>query len=157
MIEKDDLVKYVTNVHARTYEAVQRLDDSHLHWRPAPGEFTAAELVMHIINTRLMNLEGIQQKRQRYRGHAVPAGAAAHDLERRLLRSGKKVIAGMAGADLEAIIPNLAGDAFPGWRRVIGGLIEHEVHHRSQLCSYLTGMGIEPPPLYGLHAEDLPR
>jgi uncharacterized damage-inducible protein DinB len=31
------------------------------------------------------------------------------------------------------------------------------VHHRSQLCEYLSGMGIEPPPLYGLHVEDLPR
>ena len=43
------------------------------------------------------------------------------------------------------------------WRRVMGGLIEHEVHHRSQLCEYLSANGIEPPPLYGLHAEDLPR
>lgn len=157
MIEKDDLIKYVTNVHARTFEAVQRLDDAHLGWRPAPGEFSAAELVQHIINTRLYNLEGIQQKRQRYRGHEVPEGTTAHDLERLTLRSGKKVVAGMVDADLDAVIPNLAGEAFPAWRRVIGGLIEHEVHHRSQLCSYLSAMGIEPPALYGLHAEDLPR
>ena len=36
-------------------------------------------------------------------------------------------------------------------------LIEHETHHRSQLCEYLRQIGLEPPPLFGLHAEKLPR
>ena len=157
MIPKDALITYVGGVHARTYEAVARLDDARLDWRPAPGEFTAAELAMHIINARLMNLEGIQRKRQRYRGHAFPEGGTAHDLQRLLLRSGKKVIAGLVDADLEAEVPNISAGTSPGWRRAMSGLIEHEVHHRSQLCGYLAGMGIEPPPLYGLHAEDLPR
>jgi uncharacterized damage-inducible protein DinB len=40
---------------------------------------------------------------------------------------------------------------------VVGGLIEHETHHRSQLCEYLRQLGIEPPPLFGLHAERLPK
>lgn len=157
MISKDDLITYVGSVHARTHEAINRLGDAHLAWRPADGEFTAGEVALHIINTRLMNLDGIQQKRQRYRGHDLPAGATADDLIRLSLRSGKKVIAGLVDADLEAQVPNISSGAAPGWRRVISGLIEHEVHHRSQLCSYLAAMGLEPPALYGLHTEDLPR
>lgn len=157
MISRDDLIKYVTNVHARTYEAVERIDDDHVHWRPAPGEFSVAELVTHIANTRLMNLGGVLTGEIHYKGHAVKPAATALDLRRLTLRTGKKTIAGLVDADLERIIPNTIGDPFPAWRRVIGGLIEHEVHHRSQLCSYLTGAGIEPPALYGLHAEDLPK
>ena len=60
MIGKEDLIKYATNVHARTYEAVERLRDEDVDWRPAPGEFSVGELVTHIANTRLMNLGGIQ-------------------------------------------------------------------------------------------------
>lgn len=157
MIGKDDLITYVGNVQGRTYEAIERLTDANLGWRPAPGEFTAAELVYHIANSRLMNIGAVLTSEIHYKGHAVKAGATAASLRALALRSGKKTIAGLVEADLERIIPNTIGPAFPAWRRVIGGLIEHETHHRSQLCEYLRQMGIEPPPLFGLHTENLPK
>lgn len=157
MIERDDLIKYVTNVQARTYEAVERLRDEDLGWRPAPGEFTAAELVAHIANSRLMNLGGIQTGELHYKGHAVKPGTTAIDVRRLALRTGKKVVAGLVDADLERLIPQTNAEPFPAWRRVIGGLIEHETHHRAQLCEYLRQLGIEPPPLFGLHVEQLPK
>ncbi len=156
MIPKDDLINYVGNVHARTYEAVERLADAHLHWRPAPGEFSVAELLTHIASARLMNIGAIQTGVTRYRGHAVKPDETAAGLRRLVLRSGKKTVAGLVDADRERIIPNLAGPPFPAWRRVLGGLIEHETHHRSQLCGYLAMLQLEPPPLFGLHVEDLP-
>ncbi len=157
ILEKDDLIRYVASVHGRTYEAIVLLEDEALAWRPSPAEFTAGELVLHIINIRLMNLEAVQQKRQRYRGHDVPVGTTGHDLRNLSLRSGKKVIAGLVDADFAVPVPNTTFGSSPAWERVIGGFIEHEVHHRSQLCSYLTAIGIAAPPLYGLHAEALPR
>jgi uncharacterized damage-inducible protein DinB len=157
MIAKEDLIKYVTNVHARTYEAVERLRDEDLGWRPAPGEFTTAELVTHIANCRLMNLGGIQTGELHYPGHRVKADATALGMRRLALRTSKKTIAGLIDADLERIIPQTNGEPFPAWRRVIGGLIEHETHHRSQLCEYLRQLGLEPPPLFGLHVEQLPK
>jgi uncharacterized damage-inducible protein DinB len=157
MIGKEDLIKYATNVHARTYEAVERLRDEDVDWRPAPGEFSVGELVTHIANTRLMNLGGIQTGEIHYRGHAVRPGTDALALRRLLHRTGQKVIAGLVDADLEKYIPQTIGEPFPAWRRVMGGLIEHETHHRSQLCEYLRQLGLEPPPLFGLHAEQLPR
>ena len=157
MIPKDDLISYVGNVHGRTYEAVERLRDDDVHWRPAPGEFTCGELVSHIANTRLMNLGGILTGEIHYKGHATKSTATAANLRQLALRTGKKTIAGLVDADLERYIPQTNGEPFPAWRRVIGGLIEHEVHHRSQLCEYLRLLGLEPPPLFGLHAEALPK
>ncbi|MEP7215368.1 MAG: DinB family protein [Anaerolineaceae bacterium] len=157
LIERDELIRYVGGVHARTHEALIQLGDAALAWRPSPPEFSAGEVVLHIINTRLMNLEAIQQKPQRYRGHELPASTTAHDLQKLSLRSGKKVIAGLVDADFTVLVPNTTTGSSPAWQRVVGGLIEHEVHHRSQLCSYLTAMGIEAPPLYRLHAENLPK
>jgi uncharacterized damage-inducible protein DinB len=157
MIAKEDLIRYVTNVHARTYEAVERLRDEDIGWRPAPGEFTAGELVSHIANSRLMNLGGIQTGELHYKGHLVKDDASALGMRRLVLRTSKKVVAGLVDADLEKVIPQTNGEPFPAWRRVIGGLIEHETHHRSQLCEYLRQLGLEPPPLFGLHVEQLPR
>jgi uncharacterized damage-inducible protein DinB len=157
MIEKEDLIRYVTNVQARTYEAVERLEDSHLDWRPAAGEFTAAELVTHIANSRLMNLGGVQTGELHYKGHHVKPETTAAGLRRLALRTSKKVVAGLVDADLERNIPQTIGEPFPAWRRVVGGLIEHETHHRSQLCEYLRQLGVEPPPLFGLHVEQLPK
>lgn len=155
-MERAALIRYVGNVHARTFEAVERLGDEHLGWRPAEREFTVAELVLHIHAARLMNLEAITTGLTRYRGHAVAESATAADLRKLILRSGKKTIAGLVDADLERPIANLAGEEFPAWWRILGGLVEHEVHHRSQLCGYLAALGLEPPPLFGLHVEDLP-
>ncbi len=157
MIPREDLVSYVANVHARTHEAVDRLADAHLHWRPAPGEFSVAELVTHIASARLMNAAAVETGITRYPGHRVKDTATALALRRLMRRTSRQAIATISAADLERIIPNLAGPAFPAWRRVLGGLIEHETHHRSQLCAYLAALQLEPPPLFGLHVEDLPR
>lgn len=157
MLNADDLIRYVTGVHARTYEAVERLRDEDLAWQPGTGEFTTGELVTHIANSRVMNTESLQTGRLRYKGHTVRPGTNVLTMRQLILRTGKKTIAGLVDADLEQVIPAADGHTLPAWRRVIAGLIEHETHHRSQLCEYLRQMGLEPPPLFGLHAEDLPR
>jgi hypothetical protein len=36
-------------------------------------------------------------------------------------------------------------------------MCEHEVHHRSQLASYLTLMGVDAPDIFGLGVEDVAR
>ena len=36
-------------------------------------------------------------------------------------------------------------------------MCEHEVHHRSQLASYLTLMGVDAPDIFGLGVEDVTR
>jgi len=32
-------------------------------------------------------------------------------------------------------------------------MVEHEIHHRGQLYTYLGLLGVPTPPLYGLTAE----
>ncbi len=157
MIGRDDLIKYVVNVQARTFEAFERLEDAHLAWRPAPGEYSVAELALHIVAARRMNLEAIAGRPLRYPGHEPPPGLTAGRLRELCLRSGKKTVAVLTTADLVRVIANLAGEPFPAWKRVLGGLVEHEVHHRSQLCSYLAALGAGAPPLFGLRVEELPR
>ncbi len=147
----------MNRVHARSYEAVSLIPDDRVAWRTRPGEFSLGEIALHIANCRLMNIASIRGDRPRYRGHEIPAGATTHDLQKALLRTSKTTIARLSDADLTAEITAASGARSPAWQIVLGGLIEHETHHRSQLCEALSAAGIPPPPLYGLHAEDLPR
>ena len=156
-MDDSDLTAYVGRVHGRSREVAERLTDAYLGWRPRSGEFTTGELVMHIANSRLMNLMRLGGLAHVYGGHAVPPGATTGDLLDALDSSAREVATRLAAIDLRrpvAIAP--MGSGF-GWQIVVGGLIEHEVHHRSQLCEYLSAAGIDPPALYGLHVEDLPR
>jgi uncharacterized damage-inducible protein DinB len=57
-----------------------------------------------------------------------------------------------------AAAPALEPAARPvrAWRLLLA-MVVHEVHHRSQLASYLTWMGLEAPDTFGLGVEDVER
>lgn len=50
--------------------------------------------------------------------------------------------------------PTLNGPPVKAWRLLMA-MVEHEVHHRSQLAVYLALLGIEPPQIYGLGIEEV--
>lgn len=50
--------------------------------------------------------------------------------------------------------PTLNGPPARAWRLLMA-MVEHEIHHRSQLALYLALMGVEPPQIYGLGVEDV--
>jgi len=156
-MDSTDLTNYVARVHGRTREAVERLREELVGWRPRPSEFTAGELVLHIANTRRMNMVRLSGVPHTYAGHEVADGASVADLLAEVDASAAEVAARLAEVDLMLPVKIAPMGSGFGWQIVLGGLIEHEVHHRSQLCEYLSGMGIEPPALYGLHVEDFPR
>lgn len=156
-MDSTDLAAYVARVHGRTREAVERLRNDVVGWRPRDSEFTAGELVRHIAGTRRMNLVRLSGVPHTYAGHDVASGTSVADLLAEVDASAGEVAARLAEVDLMLPVTIAPMGSGFGWQIVLGGLIEHEVHHRSQLCEYLSGMGIEPPALYGLHVEDLPR
>jgi uncharacterized damage-inducible protein DinB len=39
--------------------------------------------------------------------------------------------------------------------RLLMAMVEHEIHHRSQLADYLTIMGVDPPQIYGMGVEEV--
>lgn len=158
-MEDPELVEYIERVHLRTREAVERLSDALVDWRPRPGDFTAGELVAHIAGSRLMNARSIAGEPLRYPGHDLAPGTTVEGLLTLMDRTSAEALALLAACDLWREIESRTSDTGKmfAWQRVLGGLSEHEVHHRSQLCEYLSTAGIAPPPLYGLHVEDLPR
>jgi uncharacterized damage-inducible protein DinB len=155
-VDFDWLAGYVERVHDRTYEVAALLTDELLNWRPSYSGWSTAELVTHIANARLMNSGNIAGGGLHYEGHEPPPRATVQVLRRHLEYTSTRSLERLRAADLSGTTKTVAGLDVPAFMPVFGGLIEHEVHHRSQLCEYLAAAGVDPPPLYGLHEEDLP-
>jgi len=52
----------------------------------------------------------------------------------------------------KCVTPGGAELAVWKWLR---SMVEHEVHHRGQIYVYLSMLGIQGPPLYGLTSEEV--
>ncbi|MFN8470806.1 MAG: DinB family protein [Anaerolineae bacterium] len=150
---------YWQQIHRRTREVVAALPPDRLDWRPAPEEFTAAELVRHIGSARRMNILSATLGESAYPGHDERFGVTLRDLLHYLDATHAEVsnrLAGMPDEELTEARQGVSGRSYPAWD-ILMGMVEHEIHHRSQLAMYLTLMGVTPPPLYGLYVEDLPH
>lgn len=157
MIEPGDLVEYVARVHERTRDVVSTIPSELLGWRASAGEFTLAEIAAHIARARVWNAELVTgDAGARYGGHDASDCTTPEALLGLMDESSRQALALVEAADLEREIPSSMGE-IAAWRRVFGGLIEHEVHHRSQLAALLSLHGIAPPALFGLFEEDLRR
>ncbi|HEX6291357.1 MAG TPA: DinB family protein [Herpetosiphonaceae bacterium] len=148
---------YFERVYERTLEVAQAVPPARIDWRPAPGELTCGEIIRHIAATELMNMRAVASGEMRYPGHHADLGtthAAAIAYLETCHAEAQAMLRALDPQRLQLNIPGQWQDV-PGWRRLLG-MIEHEIHHRSQLCTYLTLLGCTPPALFGIHVEDLP-
>jgi hypothetical protein len=148
---------YVERVFERTQIVAEAVPAAQLDWSPAKGELSASEIIRHIASARLMNGRAVAHGIMRYNGHTAVLGASRDDVLGYLQRPGLEVRTLLVEMDPDRLTENVPGQWLdvPGWRRVLG-MIEHEIHHRSQLCSYLTQLGIAAPPLFDIFVENLP-
>jgi uncharacterized damage-inducible protein DinB len=145
--------EYYERVYQRTLEVARAVPPRRYDWSPRPGELTAAGVIRHIGSTGVMNARRVAGEPLRYPGHGEALGPPVEYLascHQEVLR----VLTGMPPTRLSATIETLRGTV-EGWRLLLNN-VEHEVHHRSQLCGHLSELGIEPPALFGVHMEELP-
>ena len=105
-----------------------------------------------------MNVRRVMGESLRYPGHAPQLGATLPDILHYLADTYAEVTARLAQQPDTILVeprPLLSGHTAPGWLILLANL-EHTVHHRSQLATYLKLIGVQPPALYGIFAEDLP-
>jgi uncharacterized damage-inducible protein DinB len=148
---------YFERVYERTLDVVRAVPSEQIEWQPAPGELTCGDLIRHIASTELMNVRAVATGELRYPGHHAELGATHPAAVAYLAECHVAAQSLLRHMDLSRLQLNIPGhwQDVPGWRRLLG-MIEHEIHHRSQLCSYLTLLGCAPPALFGIHVEDLP-
>jgi uncharacterized damage-inducible protein DinB len=152
---------YFEGVRRRTRDFFCAIPPDRVDWAPRAGEYTCGDIVRHVAAAEAMFVGAAVEGVWRYVGHeraAAPtlAGALAR-LDAGHAEAGARLRT-LPDAALGETRPPLEPDGRPvrAWRLLLA-MTEHEVHHRSQLASYLTWMGVEPPDIFGLGVEDVER
>jgi uncharacterized damage-inducible protein DinB len=152
-----DFIRYFDSIRRLTLQFARTVPADRRDWAPLAGEFTCGDLIRHLTAAEEMFTGAVLTGRWRYPGHTAAAGDTLEDLLARL-ESGHAATMARLGtlpdAALLAPCPTLDGPPTKTWRLLMA-LVEHEIHHRSQLAMYLTLMGVPPPHIYGLGVEDV--
>lgn len=149
---------YFGGIRRRTLAVARALPEDLMDWRPRAGEFTAGDLLRHLAGVQRMYLGAFRGEEWRYPGHdrsLAPDRASALSLLEEAQREFDAALRATSAEALKARRTDLAGRPFSAWRLLMM-LVEHEVHHRSQLSSYLSELGVAPPHLFGVGVEELP-
>jgi uncharacterized damage-inducible protein DinB len=156
-----EFAEYFDGVRRRTVGFFRMIPPDRIDWAPRPGEYTCGDIVRHVATSESMFTGVVAAGVWRYDGHERGLGATLEDalalLEARH-GAARRALATTDDSALAAPRPALepAGRPVRGWR-VLMAMCEHEVHHRSQLASYLTLMGVDAPDIFGLGVEDVAR
>jgi uncharacterized damage-inducible protein DinB len=153
--------EYFEGVRRRTRHFFEAIPAERVDWAPQAGEYTCGDIVRHVAATEAMFTGAVADGRWDYAGHEralAPTLAAA--LAR--LDTGHAAAVARLGRLSDAALAEARPALEPGARpvrawRLLMAMVEHEVHHRSQVASYLTSMGLEAPDIFGLGVEDVER
>lgn len=152
-----EFVQFLNGVRKRTMQYVTVVPNSILEWKPAEGKFSTGELLRHLGSTQLMYLHAFEHGKWIYPGHDNSKGDSIEEISRYLevchTRLVERLLA-LGNHLLEKKIPTLHGHEVRSWR-IMMALVEHEIHHRGQLSTYLQMNMIEPPQIFGLKIEQV--
>jgi len=150
---------YFESIRRRTLNYVCVIPADQIDWALKPGEFTCGDIVRHLAGTELMYVGVVVSGVWKYPGHDRTLAPSLEEGIAYLERCHQEAmyqLNGLLDGVLHESRPALAKDSPPirAWRWLMA-MVEHETHHRSQLATYLTVMGVEPPQIYGMGVEDV--
>jgi uncharacterized damage-inducible protein DinB len=140
------------NVRQRTMNVVRCIPRDKVDWSYAEGKFTLGDLVRHIgAVERYMFAECAQGKPNKYAGHGKELAESYDELLAFLERTHQESMAifgKLTPEDLQKKCPSPSGKPITTWK-FLRALVEHEIHHRGQIYTYLGMLGAPVPSLYG--------
>ncbi len=152
-----EFLRYFDGVHRRALRDIEALPPEAAAWAPSAGggeeAWGIAALVAHIARSR-----GFFAGAYHREGWIMPpAPAATPDRWAPVLEESAAALHERLGDTpdewLRRRVPLIEGEAtIAGWR-VLMMLVEHEVHHRSQIDTYAGLNGWSPPDVFGMSAE----
>lgn len=156
--EIGSFLEYFERVRDRTRKAIAAVPPDRMDWTYKPGKFTTADIARHLVAIeRWMYAENAHGRPSRYAGHGPEIATGHPDLStfvEALHREAMEIFAALSPEDLQRKCLTPAGTPIATWKW-LRSMVEHEIHHRGQIYVYLSLMGLEGPPLYGLTSEEV--
>ena len=149
---------YYEKIRSRTLRIIKCIPPDKIEWTYQEGKFTFGELIRHLATIeRFMYAENAQFKPTIYPGCGTDL-AEGYDATVQFLNDmhveSMEIFSKLSEEDLNQKCETPGGIPITLWKW-LRAMIEHEVHHRGQIYTYLGILGIEVPPLYGLTSEEV--
>jgi uncharacterized damage-inducible protein DinB len=153
-----EFLDYYEKVRQRTLKVIACIPPDKYDWRYAEGKFSFADIIRHLAAIeRYMWAENAQLRPSRYSGHGkelADGPEAVLAFFHRLHKESMEIFGRLTVEDLEKKCVTPGGASITVWKW-LRAMVEHEVHHRSQIYVYLGMLGITTPPIYGLTSEEV--
>ncbi len=153
-----EFLSYFNKVHHRTMNVTRAIPPGQVDWRFREGKFTLGDLVRHIATAnRYIFVEVAQGKPSGYAGCGKELAASYDEIlgfVERLHVENVEIISRFTQDDLNRKCTTPDGASITTWKW-LRSMIEHEIHHRGQIFTYLALLEVPSPPLYGLSSEQV--
>lgn len=153
-----EFLTYFNSVHERTMTAVASIPPERIDWTFQEGKFTIGDLVRHIATAnRYIFVETAAGGPSRYSGCGKELAPAYDDVLRfagKMHDECAAIISGFSPDYWEQKCTTPAGASLRVWKW-LRLMIEHEIHHRGQIYTYLSLMDAPRPRIYGLTSEQV--
>jgi len=150
-------INYFEGIRRRTLHFIDSIPADRIDWSPSDGEFSFGDLIRHLAAAEDMFIGAVVKGKWKYPGHRIEE-KQERDVAITLLESthqeAMKRLGTLGNSVLHESRSSLSGREVKTWRLLMA-MVEHEVHHRSQIAMYLTLLKIKPPHIYGLGVEDV--
>lgn len=151
-----DFVRYFEGVRRRTWAAVDCVTAEILDWRPWARALSPGEIIRHLAGAERFFVTKVVD--DRWTDALDPGPSLDLDATRALLAAAHREemarLLAVPDARLRERVADLGGAGVSVWRLLMA-MVEHEIHHRSQLNSRLSAAGVDAPPIFGYQMEEV--
>jgi uncharacterized damage-inducible protein DinB len=149
---------YWERIRGRTMRAAAVIPPEQIEWAPAAGRFTLGDLLRHLAAIeRYMYAENARLSVSAYPGHGrelADGFEAVMKYMERLHDESVAIFSTLSDSDLLRKCQTPEGTSITTWKW-LRAMVEHEVHHRGQIYTYLGLLGVPTPALFGLTSEEV--
>jgi uncharacterized damage-inducible protein DinB len=153
-----EFLDYYEKVRQRTQKVIACIPAEKFEWTYREGKFSFADIIRHLATIeRYMYAENAQLKPGRYPGHGNELADGPENILaffNRMHRESMEIFGRLTESDLNRKCITPGGTPITVWKW-LRAMVEHEIHHRAQIYTYLGILGIPTPPIYGLTSEEV--
>ena len=154
----DNFLAYYSRIKGRTERLFDYIPKDKIEWTYQSDKFTIGDILRHLaLIERKMYAENVQLKPSLYKGCSIEYAVGYDEViqfYKDMHRESVVIFSTLTEPDLNSKCLTPGGAKITVWKW-LRAMVEHEVHHRGQLYMYLVMLNIQPPPLYGLTAEEV--
>ena len=151
-------LEYYEKIRARTKTAIAQVPADKINWTYREGKFTFADLIRHLAAIeRFMYAENVKLKPSRYPGHGKELADGYQNILAymdQMHQESMQIFTSLSDQDLQKKCTTPGGIEITVWKW-LRAMIEHEIHHRGQIFTYLSMLEVKTAPVFGLTSEEV--